>query len=138
MKILLVNGVNMGALGRRERNIYGRESLASLESELSEYAKLKGVTLECFQSDIEGELCSAITESDADAIILNAGAYSHYSIALRDAVSAFAKPCVEVHISNIFAREEFRQNSVIAPVCSGVITGLGLKGYALALDYLSL
>lgn len=138
MKILLVNGVNMATLGIREPGIYGDVTLKELEKIVTEYAEKKNVEVECFQSDIEGEICSKITTTDCDAIILNAGAYSHYSIAIRDAVSASQKPCVEVHISNLFAREKFRSESVIAPVTNGVITGFGIKGYLLAVDYFAL
>ena len=138
MKILLVNGVNMATLGAREPSIYGDVTLKELEKIVTEYAEKKNVEAECFQSDIEGEICSKITTTDCDAIILNAGAYSHYSIAIRDAVSASQKPCVEVHISNLFAREKFRSESVIAPVACGVITGFGIKGYLLAVDYFAL
>ena len=138
MKILLVNGVNMSTLGAREPNIYGTVTLKELENIVVDYASKKNIDVECFQSDIEGEICSKITTSSCDAIILNAGAYSHYSLAIRDAVSASNKPCVEVHISNLFSREKFRSESVIAPVSIGVITGFGIKGYLLAVDYFTL
>lgn len=138
MKILLVNGVNMSTLGTREPNIYGTVTLKELENIVVDYASKKNIDVECFQSDIEGEICSKITTSSCDAIILNAGAYSHYSLAIRDAVSASNKPCVEVHISNLFSREKFRSESVIAPVSIGVITGFGIKGYLLAVDYFTL
>lgn len=138
MKILLVNGVNMATLGTREPGIYGTVTLKELENIVTDYAAKKDIEVECFQSDIEGEICSKITTTDCEAIIINAGAYSHYSIAIRDALSAAQKPCVEVHISNLFAREKFRSESVIAPVANGVITGFGIKGYLLAVDYFTL
>lgn len=135
MKILLVNGVNLDMLGKREPSVYGDETLEEIEKKVIAYAAEKGIEVEAYHSDIEGELCHKIHTGDYDGLILNAGAYSHYSIALRDAVACVKKPCVEVHISNLFSREEFRQKSVIAPVASGVITGFGTKGYFLAVDF---
>lgn len=135
MKILLVNGVNLDMLGKREPSVYGDETLEEIEKKVIAYAAGKDIEVEAYHSDIEGELCHKIHTGDYDGLILNAGAYSHYSIALRDAVACVKKPCVEVHISNLFSREEFRQKSVIAPVASGVITGFGTKGYFLAVDF---
>ena len=138
MKILLVNGVNLDMLGKREVRVYGADTLEEVENTVIAYAKQKGIEVEAFHSDVEGELCHKIHSGNYDGLILNAGAYSHYSIALRDAVACVNKPCVEVHISNLFSREEFRQKSVIAPVMKGVITGFGVKGYLLAVDYFCL
>ncbi|HOB20103.1 MAG TPA: type II 3-dehydroquinate dehydratase [Candidatus Atribacteria bacterium] len=137
MKILVINGPNLNLLGRREPAIYGQISLHELESRLADYAERLGIKLDSFQSNSEGELIDAIHKAAGqyDGIIINAGALTHYSYALRDAISAIAMPVIEVHISNIYSREDFRHISVIAPVCVGQITGLGIHGYYLALDY---
>lgn len=135
MKIAVVNGVNLKTLGEREPEIYGKTSLDNLNCELEKFAEEHGAMLEFFQSDIEGELCSFITSAKArgiSGIALNAGAFTHYSIALRDAIKASDVEVAEVHISNVFAREEFRKKSVIAPVCKGVISGFGTESYKLA------
>ncbi|MFI3227793.1 MAG: type II 3-dehydroquinate dehydratase [Clostridia bacterium] len=134
--ILVINGPNLNMLGKREPGIYGSDTLESIELECMEYANAKGVFCECFQSNIEGEIINKIHESfdKHDAIVMNAGAFTHYSIALRDAISAVSKPCIEVHISNVHAREEFRHKSVIAPVCKGVIAGFGRNSYILAIE----
>lgn len=138
MKILVLNGANLDMLGTREPNIYGTNSLSDLENVLLVCAAEKGAQLDFFQSNSEGEIINKIHEAygNTDAIIINAGAYSHYSYAIRDALSSVAIPAVEVHISNVYKREEFRHNSVIAPVCCGCITGLGMYGYVAALNYL--
>lgn len=137
MKILVVHGPNLNLLGKREPDVYGHQSLEDLNARLQELADDLGMSLEFFQSNSEGELIDFIhTQSvDADGMIINPGAYTHYSIALRDAISSVGLDTVEVHISNIHAREEFRAKSVIAPVCIGQITGFGFYGYALALSY---
>ena len=136
--ILVLNGPNLNMLGKREPSVYGHETLASIEAECISYANKKGVSCEVFQSNIEGELINKIHESlnKHDGIIINAGAYTHYSIALRDAISAVSKPCIEVHISNVHAREDFRHTSMIAPVCIGVIAGFHKNSYKLAIDAL--
>ena len=134
MKIEVINGVNLNMLGTREKNIYGEKTLDQINSEIADYCQKKGVEVTFFQSNIEGEICERIQRSSADAIVLNAGAYSHYSIAIRDAISGAQKKVVEVHISNLFSREEFRQKSVIAPVCIGTLCGFGYKGYMLAIE----
>ena len=134
MKIEVINGVNLNLLGTREQNIYGQKTLQEINDEVSKFCAEKGVEVCFFQSNIEGEICQRIQNSTADAIVLNAGAYSHYSIAIRDAISGAKKRVVEVHISNLFAREEFRQKSVIAPVCEGTLCGFGYKGYMLAIE----
>ena len=134
MKIEVINGVNLNLLGSREQDIYGEKTLEQINSEIAQLCKQKGIEVTFFQSNIEGEICERIQQSTADGIVLNAGAYSHYSIAIRDAISGAKKRVVEVHISNLFAREEFRQKSVIAPVCVGTLCGFGYKGYLLAIE----
>ena len=134
MKIEVINGVNLNLLGTREKDIYGEKTLEQINNEIARYCKQKGIEVTFFQSNIEGEICERIQKSNADGIVLNAGAYSHYSIAIRDAISGAKKRVVEVHISNLFAREEFRQKSVIAPVCVGTLCGFGYKGYLLAIE----
>lgn len=136
MKILVINGVNLNLTGRREQDIYGSETLDAINAELKAFAEKKGHTVGFFQSNIEGELCTAIqnAETSYDGVVLNAGAYSHYSIAIRDAIAAARIPVVEVHMSNILAREEFRRNSVLAEVCKGAVVGFGKKSYLLALE----
>lgn len=134
MKIEVINGVNLNLLGSREKDIYGEKTLEQINSEIAQLCKQKGIEVAFFQSNIEGEICERIQQSTADGIVLNAGAYSHYSIAIRDAISSAKKRVVEVHISNLFAREEFRQKSVIAPVCVGTLCGFGYKGYLLAIE----
>ena len=139
MKILVINGVNMDMLGTREPDIYGEQTLPELEAELTEYGRQRDCLVECKSSNIEGEIVEFIhgAMGEFDGIILNAGAYSHYSIAIRDAISAIDVPVVEVHISNIYARDFFRSISITAPVCAGAIAGLGTYGYKAALDYLT-
>ena len=135
--ILIINGPNLNLLGKREPEIYGKLDFESFFSELqSEFANLD---LDYFQSNHEGELISKIQEKgfSLDGIVLNPAGYSHTSVALADAVAAINTPVVEVHISNIFSREEFRKHSYISPVSAGVLTGFGLNGYKLALKYLS-
>lgn len=137
MKILVINGVNLDMLGSREPHIYGGRSLTAINADLQKYAKEKGVDIGFVQSNIEGEIVEFIhSGAQFDGIILNAGAYTHYSIAIRDAISAISTPCVEVHLSNVYRREEFRHTSMISPVCVGVIAGFGEKSYKLALDAL--
>ena len=136
MKIEVINGVNLAMLGSREQSIYGNKTLEQINAEILSFCNAKGIEVCFFQSDIEGELCMRIQSSDADGIVLNAGAYTHYSIALRDAILGAKKRVVEVHISNLFAREEFRQKSMIAPVCEGTVCGFGDKGYIVAIESL--
>lgn len=132
MKILIVNGPNLNLLGKREPQIYGNQTF---ESYFEELKLATSADLSYFQSNIEGELVDCLQLSDHDGIILNAGAYTHTSIALRDCIASIAIPVVEVHISNITAREEFRHTSFISPVAVGVIFGFGLKSYELAVRY---
>jgi len=137
-KILILNGPNLNLLGTREKSLYGQATLADILNELQAYAEAQGIELRSFQSNSEGALVDAIHEarSWADGLVLNAGAYTHYSIALRDAIAGVGLPVVEVHISNVHAREEFRHKSVLAPVCLGVIAGFGRWSYFLGLDAL--
>lgn len=138
MKILVINGVNLDMLGIREPQIYGGNSLDEINKNLSKEAEKLGVSIEFVQSNIEGEIVEFIHSGRLyDGIILNAGAYTHYSIAIRDAISSIETPCVEVHLSNVHKREEFRHNSVISAVCVGVIAGFGEKSYSLALHALA-
>ncbi|MBC7216674.1 MAG: type II 3-dehydroquinate dehydratase [Candidatus Caldatribacterium sp.] len=136
MRLLCILGPNLNLLGERERNIYGTLSFKELVSLLAEEAKRRGMELEVFQSNHEGAIIDKIHEARGkwDGIIINPGAYTHYSIAIRDALKAVGIPAIEVHMSNIYAREEFRHHSVTAPVCWGQITGLGYFGYILAME----
>ncbi len=135
MRILILNGPNLNLLGKREPDIYGRTTLAELETRLIAFAKERGAEAVCEQYNSEGALIDAIQAADGEytAVVLNAGAYSHYSYAIRDAVASVSVPVVEVHISNIYAREAFRHASVIAPVCAGTISGFGPDGYFMAI-----
>lgn len=138
MKILVLNGPNLGLLGTRETGVYGTMTLADMMKQLVSYGREKGVELDWFQSDIEGELVSKIGASRGqyDGIIMNPAAYTHTSIAIRDALQAVSVPCVEVHLSNIHAREPFRHTSLTAAVCVGQILGFGPASYLLGLDAL--
>lgn len=139
MRLLVINGVNLNMLGIREPEIYGYMTLADLEKALELYGEKKSCTIECYSSNIEGELVNKLHAAHGNyhGIIINAGAYSHYSYALRDAIAAINIPTIEVHMSNVFQREEFRRESVIAPVCVGYIAGLGVSGYYCAIDHFS-
>ena len=136
MKILIINGANLNLLGRRQPEIYGHESfedyLGALRARYSEH------TIDYYQSNIEGELVDALqhAEGNYDGVVLNAGGYTHTSVVLRDAVAAISLPVVEVHISSILAREEFRHLSLIAPVAVGSIMGYGMESYRLAVEHL--
>lgn len=138
MKILVINGPNLKLLGIREPDIYGHETLDSILQRLQKYAAERKVEIETFQSDIEGEIVQKIGASlhAVDGIIINPAAYTHTSVAIRDALAAVQIPAVEVHLSNVHQREDFRQISYTAPVCIGQIMGFGGKGYLLALDAL--
>ncbi|MEO8150320.1 MAG: type II 3-dehydroquinate dehydratase [Bacteroidia bacterium] len=135
MKIIIINGPNLNLLGQRETEIYGNQSFENYFEELkSKYPK---VDLEFYQSNVEGELINKLHETGFSykGIIINAGAYTHTSMAIGDAIASIKTPCVEVHISNIFAREDYRHHSYLTPHCKGMITGLGLDVYELALIY---
>lgn len=136
MKLLCLLGPNLNLLGEREKDVYGQMSFEELVRLLQKEAARRGIELEIFQSNHEGALIDKIHEARGkwDGIILNPGAYTHYSIALRDAIKAVNVPTVEVHMSNIYAREEFRHHSVTAPVCWGQITGFAHLGYILAME----
>lgn len=136
MRVLVLNGPNLNLLGQREPEIYGRTTLADIEARVRELAAKMGVEVEFRQSNWEGQLVDWIHEARGifAGIVLNAGAYTHTSIALRDAIAAAGVPTVEVHLSNVHAREEFRHRSLIAPVCRGVIAGFGVMSYLLGLE----
>lgn len=136
MKILFLNGPNLNLLGQREPEVYGRDSLAQIEAKVRERAAKMGRDVEFRQSNSEGDLVAWIQQAQGkvDVIVLNAAAYTHTSIALRDAIAAVRVPTIEIHLSNIHAREEFRRQSVIAPVCWGQISGFGGNSYVLALE----
>ncbi|HIZ00593.1 MAG TPA: type II 3-dehydroquinate dehydratase [Firmicutes bacterium] len=136
MNILVLNGVNLNMTGRRERGVYGVQTLREINERIAAYAAERGVEVKFFQNNNEGELCTAIQSAQGryDGIILNAGAFTHYSYAIRDAIAAVTVPVVEVHMSNVHAREEFRRNSVLTPVCRGEILGFGADSYILALE----
>lgn len=137
VKLLVMNGPNLNRLGKREPEIYGHETLQDIENALLKEAEANEVQLAFFQSNTEGFLVDRIHEAadeEIDGIIFNPGAYTHYSIALRDAIASVGIDVIEVHISNIHKRESFRQQSVIAPVCIGQLTGFGTDGYTLALN----
>ena len=136
--ILVINGPNLNLLGQREPSLYGTRSLAEINQELESMAATAGVRIDFFQSNHEGELVDRIQQAreDYELIIINAGALSHYSIALHDALRTVNIPVIEVHLSNIYAREEFRHKSVTAPACVGQICGFGFHGYAMAMDAL--
>lgn len=143
MKILIINGVNMNMLGLRETEKYGTMTLKDLEKDLYAFSFEIGIDIETFQSNFEGEIVEKIhsAKDNFDGIVINAGAYTHTSIAIRDAISAVNIPTVEVHMTNIYKREEFRHHSYIAPACTGQISGFGINSYKLGLeavvDYLS-
>ena len=132
MKILIVNGPNLNLLGKREPQIYGNQSF---EAYLEELKSKTSCEIHYFQSNIEGELIDSLQKSNHDGIILNAGGYTHTSISLRDCIQAIETPVIEVHISNIASREEFRHSSLISPVAIGCIFGFGLKSYELAIRF---
>lgn len=138
-KILLMNGPNLNMLGIREPGVYGNDTLKDLEAGFSEYARAHGCEVECFQSNHEGAIIDAIQDADTtfDGIVINPGAYTHYSYAIHDALKAVRIPAVEVHMSDIQKREEFRHLSVTAPACIAQIRGHGFESYTMAIDMLS-
>jgi 3-dehydroquinate dehydratase II len=138
MKILLLHGPNLNMLGRREPDIYGATTLPQIDDMVRERAETAGVTLLAFQSNHEGALIDFLQAEgwDADGIIINPGALTHYGLSLRDALASLSAPIIEVHLSNVYRREQFRHTSVVAPVATGQIAGLGWRGYLLALEWL--
>ena len=139
MKIIIINGPNLALLGKREPDVYGNDGLSKIMNKVIARGKKLNVEIETFQSDVEGELVRYIGEcmENADGIIINPAAYTHTSVALRDAIKASGLPCIEVHLSNTMAREEFRHTSLTAAVCIGQIMGFGSDSYILALDGLT-
>jgi len=139
MKILIINGPNLNMLGKREATHYGAKSLQDIETLLRSKGDEVGVEVDCFQSNHEGAIIDYLQESasGASGVIINAGALTHYGLSLRDALVDSRLPVVEVHLSNIHAREEFRHRSVIAPIAVGQIVGLGWRGYLHALEFLA-
>ncbi len=135
-KIIILNGPNLNLLGEREKSHYGSFSLKDIEDRCKKYAKNNNIGLELFQSNIEGELVEKIQSSrkDQDGLIINAGGYTHTSVAIHDALKIVKIPIIELHISNIYNREEFRQKSLISKVANGVICGFGAEGYIMALE----
>ena len=138
MKILVINGANMNLLGKREPDIYGNEDYAALCARIYAHAQSRGVAVECFHSNHEGAIIDAIQEADGtfDGIVINPGAYAHYSYAILDALRAVKIPAVEVHLSDIQKREEFRHLSVTAPACIAQIRGHGFESYTMGIDML--
>jgi 3-dehydroquinate dehydratase-2 len=134
MKIAIINGPNLNLIGTRETDVYGNESLETYLSNLSKEVSTH-YQLVCFQSNVEGELIDYLQNTDANGIIINAGGYTHTSVAIRDCITAIRTPVVEVHISNIAGREDFRHTSLLSPVCVGCIFGFGLNSYRIALSY---
>lgn len=136
-KVLVIHGPNLNLLGQREKDIYGQTSLDEINAGLQKTAGENGITLEVFQSNHEGDIVDQIGQAarnGIEAILINPAAYTHTSIAIRDAVAAVNIPTVEVHLSNVYAREEFRHTSLIAPVAHGQITGFGVDSYSLGLE----
>ena len=135
-KIIILNGPNLNLLGEREKKEYGTFTIKDIEKSSTEYAKKNGIELTLFQSNLEGELIDKIQSSrkDQDGLIINAGGYTHTSVSIHDALKILKIPIIELHISNIYNREEFRQNSLISKVANGVICGFGLDGYKMALE----
>jgi 3-dehydroquinate dehydratase-2 len=133
MKVLIIHGPNLNLLGSREAGIYGHTTLADLNAQIMDLSQTLGMEAEVFQSNGEGAIVDAVQAKEYDVLIINPAAYTHTSIAIRDAIAAVGKPAIEVHISNIYKREEFRKESFIAGVATGQISGLGTEGYLLAL-----
>jgi len=135
MKVVVIQGPNLNMLGHREQNIYGPMKLEDIHKQMQGFAEQNGIQIEFFQSNLEGEIVDRIQEcmGEANGVIINPAAYTHTSIAIRDAIAAVQIPTIEVHLSNIYQREEFRHKSLISPVCAGQITGFGPFGYHMAM-----
>ena len=137
MKFLVINGVNLNLTGKREKSVYGTATLEEMNEKIRVYCENNGDSVEFFQSNMEGELVNKLHEAflnrTCDGIILNAGAFTHYSYAIRDAIAAIDIPVAETHMSNVHAREEFRHHSVLSDVCKGVVCGFGWKSYVMAM-----
>ena len=137
MKFLVMNGVNLNLTGKREKSVYGTATLEEINAKIAAFCKQNGDEVEFYQSNIEGELAGKLHEAylnkSFDAVVFNAGAFTHYSYALRDAIAAIDIPVVEVHMSNVHAREEFRHKSVLSEVCKGVVCGFGANSYLAAI-----
>ncbi len=137
MKFLVINGVNLNLTGKREKDVYGTQTLEDINEQIASFCQANGDEVTFFQSNIEGEIVNvlhqAYLEKSCDAILLNAGAFTHYSYALRDAIAAIDIPVAEVHISNVHAREAFRNHSVLSEVCKGVVCGFGVNSYLAAI-----
>ncbi|MBP1533678.1 MAG: type II 3-dehydroquinate dehydratase [Ruminococcus sp.] len=138
-KILLIHGPNLNLLGEREPGVYGTDTFETINDEITEHAMALDMHCEVFQSNHEGEIIDQLhlARKKFDGVVINAGAYTHYSYAIRDAIAAIKIPVVEVHLSNIHARDEFRSKSVIAPVCAGQISGFGKYSYLMGIDALA-
>jgi len=134
MKILVIHGPNLNMLGSREVDVYGSTTLEDINKEIESLAEAENLFVDIKQTNNEGDIVDTIQRSTADAIVINPGAYTHYSIAIRDAIASVPIPVIEVHLSNIYAREDFRQHSVTAPVCKGQISGFGAESYLLGLQ----
>ena len=136
LRVLVVHGPNLNLLGEREPEVYGRTRLADIDRELKQLGAELGIKVKTFQSNSEGDIVTRIQEArgKTDALLINPAAYTHTSVALRDAIAAVGVPTIEIHLSNVHAREEFRHKSLIAPVCCGQITGFGEKSYILAVE----
>jgi len=133
MNILIINGPNLNLLGKREPSIYGNHSFEDYLTQLKD--TYKNITIDYFQSNVEGEIINELQASNHDGIIINAGGYTHTSVAIRDCIAAIQKEVIEVHISNVAKRESFRHDSLLTPVCVGCIMGFGMKSYELGLEY---
>lgn len=138
MKFLVINGVNLNLTGKREQGVYGTQTLADINEKITAYCQANGDEVCFYQSNIEGEIVDKLHEAylnkSCDAIVLNAGAFTHYSYAIRDAVAGIDVPVAEVHISNVHAREDFRQKSVLSEVCKGVVCGFGVGSYIAGIE----
>lgn len=133
MNILIINGPNLNLLGKREPTIYGNQSFEDYLVELKD--TYKNITIDYYQSNVEGEIINALQASNHDGVIINAGGYTHTSVAIRDCIAAIQKDVIEVHLSNVAKRESFRHESLLTPVCVGCIMGFGMRSYELALNY---